>query len=250
MGLKAVIFDFNGIIINDEAIHLELIADLLLSENLRPNSDEIERVCLGRSDRAGLRALLEKSGRAVTDEYLLELMQRKAEAYRQRLEALDELPIYPGLNEFLLKLRMENLALGLVSGALRVEIETILDRIELRSQFPVIVAGDDLTASKPEPDGYLLAVERLNAANPELNLTPGDCLAIEDTPAGIEAAQRAGMQAVGVAHTYPVHMLQRQADWVVDEFSELELDRVRRAFETETTTPLAPVSSESGDSVL
>ena len=230
MVLKAVIFDFNGIIINDEAIHLELIAELLLSENLRPDKSEIQEVCLGRSDRAGLQALWERQGRVLTPELLQGLMEKKSQGYRQAIEALAELPIYPGLVDFILKLRLENLQLALVSGALRPEVESVLSQIELLSQFRVLVTGDDIPSSKPDPEGYLLAVQQLNAQNPELELTPQECLAIEDSPAGIEAARRARMQVVGVANTYPVHMLQRRADWVVDALGELELDRVQAAF--------------------
>ncbi|MCC5900251.1 MAG: HAD family phosphatase [Phormidium sp. GEM2.Bin31] len=230
MVLKAVIFDFNGIIINDEAIHLELIAQLLLSENLRPEPEEIQSVCLGRSDRAGLQALWERQGRVLTPESLQELMERKSQGYRQRIEALAELPSYPGLVDFILKLRLENLHLALVTGALRQEVESVLDQMELLSQFPVRVTGDDTVASKPDPEGYLLAVQGLNEQHPELGVQPEDCLAIEDSPAGIEAARRAGMQVVGVANTYPVHMLQRRVDWVVDELGELELERVQAAF--------------------
>ncbi|WP_159790723.1 HAD family hydrolase [Sodalinema gerasimenkoae] len=230
MVLKAVIFDFNGVIINDEAIHLELIAQLLLSENLRPDPEEIQSVCLGRSDRAGLQALWERQGRVLTPESLQELMERKSQGYRQRIEALAELPSYPGLVDFILKLRLKNLRLALVTGALRQEVESVLDQMELLSQFPVRVTGDDTVASKPDPEGYLLAVQGLNEQHPELALQPQDCLAIEDSPAGIEAARRAGMQVVGVANTYPVHMLQRRVDWVVDELGELELERVQAAF--------------------
>ncbi|MFP4318794.1 MAG: HAD family hydrolase [Phormidium sp.] len=230
MVLKAVIFDFNGIIINDEAIHLELIAQLLLSENLRPDKSEIQEVCLGRSDRAGLQALWERQGRVLTPESLQGLMEKKSQGYRQAIESLAELPIYPDLIDFILKLRLENLHLALVSGALRQEVEPVLRQIELLSQFPVLVTGDDVTSSKPDPEGYLLAVQQLNAQNPELELTPEECLAIEDSPAGIEAARRAGMQVLGVANTYPVHMLQRRVDWVVDTLGELELDRVQAAF--------------------
>ncbi|WP_017660608.1 HAD family hydrolase [Baaleninema simplex] len=240
MGLKAVIFDFNGVVINDEPIHERLISQLLLEENLRPNPKDFQAVCLGRSDRVALKMLFERRGRCVTEEYLGELMRRKSQMYLEELSQMETLPSYEGLTDFILKLRLENLQLALVSGALRVEIETVLDRLGLTEQFPIIVAGDDIATSKPEPDGYLLAVEKLG-------LKPSECLAIEDAPAGIEAAQRAGLQAVGVANTYPVHMLQRQADWVVDYLSELELDRVREAFETEVPARLgaSPEASSS-----
>jgi phosphoglycolate phosphatase/beta-phosphoglucomutase len=73
----------------------------------------------------------------------------------------------------------------------------------------------------------LLAIERLNQHLPELNLKPQECLAIEDTFPGIQAAKRAGISVVGVANSYPFHMLQRQANWAVDYLKDLEIDRVQ-----------------------
>lgn len=73
-------------------------------------------------------------------------------------------------------------------------------------------------------------MQRLNEAIPGLNLQPSECLAIEDTFAGIEAAKRAGMQVVGIANTYPFHMMQRRANWAIDYFNDLDLDYVRRVF--------------------
>lgn len=230
MTLKAVLFDFNGVIINDEAIHEKLIEQLLIEENLRPKPGEFRQVCLGRSDRACLTALLESRGRVVNESVLADLMARKARGYQRYLESLEKLPIYVGLDDLLFNLRAAQLKLAVVSGALRVEVESVLAKAQLQPYFPVIVSGDEAIASKPAPDGYLLAIERLNQANPGLNLQPSECLAIEDTFAGIEAAKRAGVTVVGVANTYPFHMMQRHANWAVDYLSDLELDRVKQLF--------------------
>ncbi|MBD2088223.1 HAD family phosphatase [Trichocoleus sp. ST-U3] len=237
MTLKAVLFDFNGVIINDEAIHRELIDEVLISENLRFKPTDYRQFCLGRSDRACLNQLLKNRGRFVTENYLTELVNRKAQAYQQRLEALEKLPIYPGLEDFINRLRMRELKLGVVSGSIHSEVELVLTRTGVAEFFSVIVAGDDISASSPEPDGYLLAVERLNQQYPHLNLLPSECLAIEDTPAGIQAAKIAGVPVVGVAHTYPFHMLQRWANWAVDEFSDLELERVEQVYSRSTPQP-------------
>jgi HAD superfamily hydrolase (TIGR01509 family) len=230
MTLKAVLFDFNGVIINDEPVHEKLIEEILLAENLRPQRGEFQRFCLGRSDRACLRDILNHRGRVVNESYLTQLIERKAQAYRLQLEAIEELPLFPGLQELIPQVQASNLKLAVVSGAIRQEIELVLTRTNLAQYFPVIVGGDDITTSKPEPDGYLLAVERLNQLYPDLNLKPAECLAIEDTPAGILAAKRAGIQVVGVAHTYPLHMLQRQANWSVDYLKDLELERVQKLY--------------------
>ena len=230
MVLKAVLFDFNGVIINDEAIHERLIEQLLIEENLRLNPGEFARVCLGRSDRACLTELLASRGRVATEDYLMDLMQRKARAYQRELDTIEKLPIYPGLADLMFNLRAAQLKLAVVSGALRSEIELVLEKAQLAAYFQVIVAGDDIVTSKPEPDGYLLAVERLNQQFLDLNLQPSECLAIEDTPAGIQAAKRAEIPVVGVANTYPFHMMQRQANWAVDYLSDLELDRVQAVY--------------------
>ena len=229
MTLKAVLFDFNGVIINDEPLHQQLIDQILIEENLRPKPGEYRQVCLGRSDRACLTDLLTRRGRVVSETHLLQLIKRKAQAYQQELEKL-ELRLYPGLEDLIFQMRSRELKLAVVSGAIRSEVELVLNRATLAEYFPVIVAGDDITTSKPEPDGYLLAVERLNQQYCDLNLQPSECLAIEDTLAGIQAAKRAGIQVVGVANTYPFHMLQRQANWTVDYLCDLDLERVQHVY--------------------
>jgi beta-phosphoglucomutase len=228
--LKAVLFDFNGVIINDERLHEKAIAEVLLEENLMFKPGDFQKFCLGRSDRACLTDLLGSRGRVLPPEALEKLIQRKAYFYQQKLDALKKLPIYPTLGDLIHKFRVAELKMAVVSGALRSEIESILDRAQLKQYFSIIVAGDEVTVSKPSPDGYLLAVERLNRAYPALALQPAECLAIEDSFPGIEAARRARIPVVGVAHTYPFHMLQRRANWTIDYLSDLEVDRVQRWF--------------------
>ncbi len=230
MSLKVVIFDFNGVIINDEPIQQQLIEQILIKENLILKKGEFKEVCLGRSDRSCVRDLLNSRGRILKEEYLTVLLDRKAQEYGQELEKIEKLPLYAGLDDLIFQVRSRDLKLGLVSSAIRKEIDFVLERSKLVEQFKVIVAGDDTTKSKPEPDGYLLAVERFNQEYPELNLKPSECLAIEDTPDGIQAAKRAGMQVVGVANTYPFHMMQRLSNWAVDYLSDLELERVQEVY--------------------
>ncbi|BAY33929.1 HAD-superfamily hydrolase subfamily IA, variant 3 [Nostoc carneum NIES-2107] len=239
MSLKAILFDFNGVIIKDEQIHLRLIDEILIQENLQPQRDSERQASLGRSDRACFQELLYNRGRVLSDEYLTQLLQQKAQMYIQELDQLEKLPLYSGVDDLIFQARSHNLKLGLVSGAIRQEIDIVLQRAQLTEYFPVIVAGDDITTSKPEPDGYLLAVTRLNQKYPDLNLQTTECLAIEDTPAGIQAAKRAQMQVVGVANTYPFHMLQRCCNWTVDYLTDLELERVQEVFSPKELQPTA-----------
>ena len=222
MSLKAVFLDFCGVIINDEAINQESIAEILLSENLRADNDEYTLYCRGRSDRACLKDILASRGRILSDEYLDRLLKNKAKGYRQKVEQLlPNISLPENLVPFLTRLKERDIAAGLVTGATRSEVEYVLDKLELADYFDLIVAGDDLETSKPEPEPYLLAASRLN-------LTPAECLAIENNPIGITAAKQAKIQVVGISSLYPLHMLQRQANWTVDDFLEIELERVNR----------------------
>jgi beta-phosphoglucomutase len=224
MSLKAVLFDFNGVIINDEAIHRQSIDELLLAENLQPQGKDFFQISVGRTDRSCLQELLALRGRSVTTEYLDRLLERKAIVYREKLNNLADLPIYPDVVAFLDRLQEMGYKLGLVTGAIRSEVEFVLDRAKLKDYFRAIVAGDEIASSKPAPDGYLQAINLLE-------LSPQECLAIEDTFPGITAGKSAGMQVVAIANTYPLHMLQRQANWSIDSFADLEIDRVAASYQ-------------------
>ncbi|MEM1170645.1 MAG: HAD family phosphatase [Cyanobacteria bacterium P01_H01_bin.35] len=228
MTLKAVLFDFNGVIINDEFMHEKLIEQVLLDENLLLKPGEYHKYCLGRNDRACLEDILNQRGRYVNEGYLEQLIKRKTIAYQQQLESIEELPIYSDTVDFIDRVSQANLKMAVVTGAMRAEVELVLNKANLADYFPVIIAGDDVKASKPKPDGYLLAVDILNQQYTDINLKPSECLVIEDTFPGIEAAKLAGMPVVGVAHTYPFHMLQRLANWCVDYLADLELDRIQK----------------------
>ncbi len=232
MVLKSVLFDFNGVIINDESIHRELLSELLLAENLPPQGKKIFQISVGRSDRACLSELLKCQGRFVADEYLDKLITKKAIAYHHRLAQLASLPVYSEVIKFIDKLHSSGYKLAVVTGATRSEVELVLQQCEIDRYFETVVSADDITQSKPDPEGYLLAIDRLNQLNPTLNLLPSECLVIEDTLVGIQASKSAGIQVVAIAHTYPFHMLQRQANWTIDSFADLELDRVNAYFDS------------------
>ncbi|MEM9273633.1 MAG: HAD family phosphatase [Cyanobacteria bacterium P01_F01_bin.143] len=226
MTLRAILFDFNGVIINDEPIHQELISEMLIAEKVKFEPAELHALSIGRSDRACLTDLFYRSGQFITDEYLSNLIEIKAAAYRAKIQQLQTLPIFPDVIEFITQLQNKELIIALVTGALWQQTELVLQKANLTQYFSVIVTADDVNTSKPEPDGYLLAVTKLNQQNLALNLQSHECLVIEDSLAGIEAAKRAKMPVVAIANTYPFHLLQRRANWVVDSLAEIEIDRI------------------------
>ena len=231
MTLKAVLFDFKGVIINDELLHEQLIEQVLLEENLLLKPGEYHEFCLGKSDRACLKDILIQRGRCVNEGYLEQLIKSKTLAYQKQLENIEELPIYSDTVDFIAQVSRAELKMAVVTGAIRTEVELVLNKANLANYFQVIVGGDNVKESKPKPDAYLLAVDILNQKCQGINLKPSECLVIEDTFPGIEAAKLAGMSVVGVAHTYPFHILQRLANWCVDDLSDLELDRVQKVYQ-------------------
>lgn len=232
MVLKVALFSFNGIIINDDDIRQALSEQILLSENLRPNQDDYLEVCLGRSDRACLQALLAQRGRSVNDEALDQLLSQATAAYQTWLDGLDKLPIYPGLEDLIFRCRAAQIKMGIVTGSERQPVTSVLARAGLSEHFEIIIAGDDIPTalSKPAPDSYLKAIERLNQTEANLDLQPDQCIAIEDSFVGIDAAKAAQIPVIGVAHTYPNHMLQRRATWVVDYLREINFDWIGEKF--------------------
>ncbi len=252
MALKAALLGFNGIIINDEAVRQTLSEQVLLSENLRPNPDDYHDVCLGRSDRACLKALLSQRGRTTPPQALDKMLAQESATYQTWLDNLEKLPIYPGLDDLIFRCRTAQVKMAIVTGAERQQVLSVLEKADLTEHFPVIVTGEDLSAegSKPAPDGYIKIIEKLNEKYPELQLQLSECIAIEDSFAGIEAAKSAQVPVVGVAHTYPNHMLQRRATWVVDYLREIKFDWVGEKFGGESLagTLRQPVVDELNNS--
>ncbi len=116
--------------------------------------------------------------------------------------------------------------IAVCSGATRADIDLILSGIKLNATFKTIVSADDVARSKPDPACYALAVERLARMHPALRLAPGDCLAIEDTAAGIASARGAGLQTLGLLTTSPRSELHR-AQRVVENLEGVSVGQLR-----------------------
>ena len=217
---RAVLFDFDGVIVNSEPLHFYAFHEGLKAEGVEITEDEYYRELIGFDDRGGFRKVFERRGRPLEPRTLLALMARKSHVMMQliherRFHAL------PGVEEFVRGL-WRTRPLAICSGALREEIEAMLEGVSLRDCFSVIVAAEDVTAGKPDPSGYLLTVRLLNekmrasvaAGNNSRPLTPADCLVVEDAPTVIRSVKAAGFPTLGVATSYPLMKLM-DADWQV-----------------------------------
>jgi beta-phosphoglucomutase len=236
MALKVILFDFNGVILDDEPIHAQLIQELMLTQNLRCTLEEVQQVCLGRSDRAAIEDLLRIKGRVLSEGELTRLIAEKHKAYQAKFSELETLPIFESFPPFFEILRQSPLKVGIVSGAQRGEIEGVLTQIQIRECFEVVVAAEDISESKPSPEGYQKAIALFQQHYPEEQLQPENFLAIEDSFPGLEATRRAKIPVVGIAHTYPFHMMQRQANWAVDSFEQIDLERLVAVYDRDSNS--------------
>lgn len=226
--LRALLFDFNGVLVDDEPLHLELFQRVAAEEGLAPPTEEDYYArYLGFDDRAAFAAMLAAAGRPAEPPRVARLVARKA-AYYQELIHRRGYPFFPGARELVRAAAADGLRLGVVSGALREEVAGGLAQAGLDGLIPILVTAEDVAESKPHPEGYLLALELLNSVPPlpERLIHPHEVLAIEDSPAGLESAAAAGLLTLAVAHTYARGRL--RADAVVDSLEGLTVAAIER----------------------
>jgi len=201
VALRAVIFDFDGVLVNSEPLHYSALREALATEGIEIDEGEYLRTYLAFDDWEAVRIALERHGSACDAERVDAIATRKAELFD---ELLPRIPFFPGARE-LLDALAPHLPLAIASGARRGEIERILEADGLRDVFQAIVGAEDVPATKPRPDPYLRALKLLSSSLPGLEAP--ECLVIEDSMAGIASGLAAGMRVLAVAHSYPPEQL-------------------------------------------
>jgi HAD superfamily hydrolase (TIGR01509 family) len=218
--LRALIFDFNGIIVDDEPIHFELFKQVLAEEGIKLTEVDYYARYLGFDDRGAFTAAYREHGRSLDEKLLARLIDRKAIYYQSEIRS--KVRIFPGVEKLVTTL-VPVLPLAVASGALRQEIETILSAAGLLKHFAVIISAEDVDHGKPEPEIFLKALARLNAQVEDGHpIDAADCLVIEDSKEGIRGARRAGMKCLAVSNSHPTELLQ-EANAVVRSLEEVDL---------------------------
>jgi beta-phosphoglucomutase len=223
VALRAVVFDFDGVIVDSEPLHFRSLRDVLLTEGVQITEEEYFDLLLAYDDRGAIRRALEHHGEPVDPERMDRLATKKIVRFA---ELIPEIPVFAGAAELVRQLAAE-LPLAIASGARREEVDAILRGLGLREAFATIVGAEDTPRTKPDPAPYLEAARRLAA--PSNGLRPADCLAFEDSVPGITSALAAGMKVVGVSNSYPAEKLQA-AHRVVDSLVGLGVDDLRSLF--------------------
>jgi beta-phosphoglucomutase len=214
---KAILFDFNGVLVDDEPLHRDLLGQTLLAEGMTFSPDEYPRLYLGLDDRRCYQRAFQSHGRhqeAADLNRIDQLIARKTALYQEVLRtAPPGAFLFPGIAALVAQLG-QSIPLAIVSGALRAEIAVTIERAGLGPYFQQIISAEDVTQSKPDPEGYLRAFTALqDRFGP---LAAADCLAIEDSVAGVAAARAAGLRCLAVTTSYPSADLSH-ADWICSE---------------------------------
>ena len=216
----AVLFDFDGVIVDSEPLHFRGFQQVLAGQGIRLGEDEYYAQLIGFDDRGAFAHLYTLHGRSLDAATARRLESAKAAAVQAMIDGGDFTAL-PGVDALVRGLAAAGYPMAICSGALRPEIERMLDGIGLRAFFPVIVAAEDVPVGKPDPSGYLLAAHRL-AAHAGVTLVPADCLVIEDAPVVIRNVRRVGFRALGVATSHSMEAL-AGADFAVRQLTPAEV---------------------------
>ena len=212
MPLRAVIFDWDGVVVDSSAHHERSWEILAAKRRLVLPADHFKRG-FGKKNNV----IIPDLGWAKEPADVEALAHEKEEIYRSLVREKGIEPL-PGVRELLAALRAENIPCAIASSTERANLDLPIDLMGLREFFTVIVSGEEVVHGKPDPAVFLLAAERLG-------IKPADCVVIEDALVGIEAAKRAGMPVLAVATTNPIEALS-SADAAVSGLMDVNPDRL------------------------
>lgn len=212
MKIEAVIFDLDGVIVSTDEYHYQAWKRLADEEGITFDR-QINQRLRGVSRMESLEILIEQSPRAYTQEQKKQMAERKNNYYRELLQNLTADAILPGVMGILADLRQKGIKRAI--GSSSKNCRTILERIGLVKHFNVIIDGNDISKSKPDPQVFLLAAERLG-------ISPTHCLVVEDAESGVEAALAAGMPVLGLGYASKDQRATRTAA----DFSAIPLNEI------------------------
>jgi len=218
--LKAVIFDFDGVITDSEILHLRSFNRVLAQQyGVEITTKAYYKDYLGLTDFECFKLVADEKQLALDNQQIANLMKQKTQIFEELAKA--EGRIIEGVRDFLKMLEQNNILMAICSGAVLAEIELILEEARLRHFFAVIVSADQIKKGKPHPEGFLLTLQKLNHERHDLILCE-QCIVIEDSHWGLKAAKAAGMHTIAVTNSYDADQL-TLAERIVAQLSELSI---------------------------
>lgn len=222
--LRAVIFDFDGVITDSEVLHFRAFNQVLAPYGAQITAKDYYTDHLGLSDLDAFKLLAEQNRLGPDAPPIETLLQQKKQAFEEL--AKSEGRIIEGVRQFLEMLRQNNVVMAICSGSLLVEIEMVLEDAHLRPFFEVVVSAEQVKNGKPNPEPFLLTLQNLNAKCRQ-PITAGDCVVIEDSNWGLQAAKDAGMHTIAITNSYDAEQL-KLAEKIVENLSELTIDDLQQ----------------------
>ena len=220
--LDAIVFDFDGVIVDSEPLHYQAFVLVGKSIGFTFSWEQYLATYIGFDDRDAFRVMLESAGRDAGDAQIADLCTRKQAAFdavalsgtsRETLAIPGALPLIDECHAL-------DLPRAIASGATRQDIDLMLGLLQRGGHFEVIVTADDVERSKPDPASYALAAARLG-------VRPGRTLAIEDTVAGLTSARDAGLMTLALSTTADAEHLEPFADRVIDNLDGIDMEQLR-----------------------
>jgi beta-phosphoglucomutase len=195
-GFKAYLFDLNGTMIDDMDYHVRSWHRILNELGANLTKEEAKAECYGKNHEVIERVFPGRFNESEKDRMSIEKEQQYQEEYRPSLALI------PGLMEFLIEAKKKNIKMAIGSAAIMFNIDFVLDGLDIRNYFDVIVSADDVKKSKPDPETYLKCASLLG-------MNSENCLVFEDVPKGVESANNAGMKAVVLTTMHAKHEFQQ-----------------------------------------
>lgn len=220
----AVIFDFDGVITDSEILHLRAFNCVLAKHNIEITREEYYKEYLGLTDVDCFKALADEERLKLDEGGIEELVREKNQVFEEMVKTEGE--IIEGVRDFLDMLKRNDIRMAICSGALLAEIKLILGQARLGSFFEVIVSAEQIKKGKPDPEGFLLTLQKLNEGQQE-PIAGEQCIVIEDSHWGLEAAKAAGMHTIAVTNSYSAEQL-AMAERIVGSLTELSIGDLQK----------------------
>jgi beta-phosphoglucomutase family hydrolase len=206
---KTILWDMDGVISNSYSFHFAAWQEVFTKRGIKFTKEDFTKLFGTRNDFI-IGTIM---GREFPERDVKIMVQEKEESFRRK--ATGGIKPFPGVVRLLNALKKGNFKLGLVSSAPKENIDLVLNELNLAGIFNCIVFGQEVSESKPGPQIYLLAARKLE-------VTPNDCVVIEDSPLGVKAAKTAGMKCLAITNTHPRQNLE-EADRIVDSLENVDL---------------------------
>jgi beta-phosphoglucomutase len=222
--LRAVIFDFDGVITDSEVLHLRAFNQSLAPYGVEISTKEYYTNYLGFSDFDCYKILIDNGLLKVGEDQIDGIIKTKSKIFEKLTKT--EGRTIAGVHEFLLMLEDNNIPMAICSGSLLVEIEVMLEESGLRHFFAEIVSAEQVKKGKPHPEGFILSLKKLNKRC-HSPIAADECIVIEDSHWGLQAGKAAGMHTIAVTNSYDAEQLS-MAEKIVNNLDELTIDDLQQ----------------------